>query len=62
MKKLMMATLLLVVFALPALADGTQPPPPPPPPIEWTWNDGGITAMDSWMRTALTVALVADLP
>lgn len=57
MKKLTMAALLLAVFALPALADGTQTPPPPPPPPEWTWNDGGITAMDSWARSASTAVL-----
>lgn len=59
MKRLLMAALLLVVFSLPALAEGTQPTTSSTyEEIEWTWNDGGITANDSWMRRqAITVIL-----
>lgn len=62
MKRLMMAALLLMVFSLPVLADD---PPPPNGDTEWTWNDGGITAEDSWMRrqsASLIITILDVLP
>jgi hypothetical protein len=61
LRKLPVVLFLLAVFAVPALADdGTAATATTSAgstvdvvvsiyeEIEWTWNDGGITASDSW--------------
>jgi hypothetical protein len=62
MKRLMTAALLLFVLAVPALADDPQPPAGGGSgEIEWTWNDGGITASDSWMRRQAAMIILTGL-